>query len=161
MALQEEINKIVDDETAASEIFGAIDGFDNWYFDEEDYRQAWMPEVGVDGPDGLINAIGEIYDRNEADAADVDEPFPTGTNKSDVVSRLAAMVTTWKDWWPDYIKASEKLDWFLSAGENDEAYIYSDYGDVDKSPGIDTIYMDENEPYGEDDTNVDLFVSGV
>lgn len=160
MQLKEEVSKIIDNDVAAREVVGALEGFDNWYFDDEDYRQAWLPEEAVDGPDGLVAAISSVYDINAKEATSDGEPFPEN-RKETVVGRLAGLVTSWKTWWPEYEKASEKLDWLLSKGDNAQIYEYEDYGDPEKSEGLGGIFVDENEPYGENDEGIGIFDAGV
>jgi len=132
--------------------------FDNWYWDQDDYRQDRLPEVGIDKPKDLIEALSKYYDTIEKEAAEDGDPFPSDAVKEAVVSRLAGAIINWPDWYYDYKVASDKEDWMERRGIENEAYIYSDYGNPDE---ISQIYWDEDEPYGEDDEDVDILEGGL
>lgn len=144
-----------------AELVGAISGFDNWYWDEDDYRQEWLPDVGEDLGDlnegfELYKEISEVFGRNKKEAEEFGEPFPSGVVESVVVGRLSWMVENWSNWYYEYKVVSDQAEWSERAGLNDDAYIYDEYGDVDKSPGISNIYDEENKPFVEVESELEL-----
>lgn len=137
-------------EDVVLEAASAVWFFPDWYFDEESSVNTWVPGEPTEALDSELFPIVRDYVEevlNDLRDPDAVESITYEPDEEKLVNDLVGLVLGWQDWYYTLKEEKDMLAWYDSKGDNESAYYQSDYGDVDKNPGISNAYDDDNAPW--------------